>query len=293
MRTMPYSAAKQDLYQPWKRGDYFKGGEAAKTVSFAAELSRMAYCRNEPALLLDQALIQSVLAGLGFSGCKFFESTGMSWKGGTHCYTATGTDKESVKQVGLVVFRGTDADDPTDIGEDADFILKPSEGGGLVHTGFADALAQVRPELDAEVAAMGCPILFTGHSLGAALATLAANLYGRGAAGSMLYTFGSPRVGNSDFAATFGSVDVKRYVDCSDVVTRVPLPEMGYAHVGTPLYIDRDGSIRNNPSDAFVIGDQAVGETEYLLRSAWRIGDVGVRNLADHIPMNYVWAVNA
>jgi triacylglycerol lipase len=143
------------------------------------------------------------------------------------------------------------------------------------------------------VKAIRLPILFTGHSLGAALAALAASLFGAANAGSALYTIGSPRVGNPEFAATLDALEVQRYVDCCDLVTRVPPPEMGYTHVAKPNYVDRNGLITVDPSDSFTASDRAAAEIDYLLRYAWRIGNVGVRDLADHTPVNYVWAVTA
>jgi len=238
-------------------------------------------------------MIQSTLAGIGFSQCKFFESEDAASKGGTHCFTAIGTDPDSGKQIGVVVFRGTDADDPTDIGDDADLLLKPWDAGGSVHTGFANALAAIRPALDHSVKSLGVPILFTGHSLGAALATLAASLYKPTADVLALYTIGSPRVGNLAFVATLYGIEVYRYRDCSDVVTRVPLPEMGYAHVGLARYIDRNGLINLNPSETVIAKDRVAAEGDYLLKYAWKTGNVGVRDLADHAPINYVWAVTA
>src|SRR5271165_3919763 len=100
MRTIPYSASKGDLFTPWMRADYFGHGEAAATPSFCAEASRLAYCRKPPSLFLDADVIQSVLVGLGFSDCTFLDST--ATKGGTHCYTAVGTDQGSGKRTGVV-----------------------------------------------------------------------------------------------------------------------------------------------------------------------------------------------
>ena len=69
----------------------------------------------------------------------------------------------------------------------------------------------------------------TGNSLGAALATLAADRYGNVQG---VYTFGSPKVGNDVFKEKF---IVKTYsiVNNKDIVTRVPPPGI-YKHVGTP-----------------------------------------------------------
>jgi len=32
---------------------------------------------------------------------------------------------------------------------------------------------------------------------------------------------------------------------------------------------------------------------EYLLKYAWKLGNLAARELADHAPINYVWAVSA
>ena len=290
MRTIAYSAAKADLLTPWKRGNYFSQNEANQTSSLCAELSRLAYCRKEPGFAFDTDTIRSVLTNLGFAQFGFFESQNADTKG-THCFTAVGTNPDSGKEIGIVVFRGTDADDPTDIGDDANFILKDWRCGGKVHTGFANALEDVRPALTNAVQAMDVPILFTGHSLGAAQATLAASLYKGVGKSAVLYTFGSPRVGNSAFVDTLNNIESYRFRDCSDVVTRVPLPEMGYAHVGPARYIDRNGQIIVNPSDVTVDQDMAAAESEYLLCYAWKKGNVAVRDLADHAPINYVFGV--
>jgi hypothetical protein len=290
MRTIPYSPAKADLFTPWVRGNYFSGTKASSTASLCAELCRLAYCRKEPSRSFDTDQIRSVLATVGFSHCKFMESTGLASKG-THCFTAVGVDPGSGKKTGVVVFRGTDADDPTDLGDDADLLLKPWKAGGSVHAGFLKALDEVRDALDDAMKSFGLPILFTGHSLGAALATLATSLYKPTSEINALYTIGSPRVGDSVFVTTLDGVNLYRYVDCCDLVTKVPPPEMGYAHAGPARYIDRNGLIHLNPPEAGVEEDRVAAELDYLSRYAWKTGNVGVRDLADHASINYVWAV--
>jgi hypothetical protein len=66
--------------------------------------------------------------------------------------------------------------------------------------------------------------------MGAAMATLAASLHPPKA----LYTFGSPRVGNPDFAASLPPVKVYRVVHPTDMVQALPpsIPTTVYRHVG-------------------------------------------------------------
>ena len=48
-----------------------------------------------------------------------------------------------------------------------------------------------------------------------------------------------------------------------------------------------------NPSDDFVSGDRLRARADYLLQYAWKSGNVAVRDLADHAPINYVTAIAA
>jgi len=45
-------------------------------------------------------------------------------------------------------------------------------------------------------------------------------------------------------------------VDCCDVVTQLPPALLGCAHLGEPYYIDRNGSVIENPGDDFVSADR-------------------------------------
>ncbi len=283
-RKIPYSAAQDDLYYPCKHATFFAGGEPKSNAGLCVEMARLAYCRQDAGFGFDRDRVRKVLGGVGFTSCQFFESEGQSEGRGTHCFLAI----HEGKNLGVVSFRGTDKDDPTDLSDDMDVRFMPWGKGAEVHTGFADALAEVLPDLDPALQSVQCKVLFTGHSLGAALATLLASLRKPDA----LYTFGCPAVGNAAFVTSLAGVENHRYVDCCDLVTRVPPASLGYRQLGDPSYIDREGNVKFNPGDEAIGKDRLIAAAEYLIAYAWRIGDVAVRELADHAPVNYVYAVN-
>jgi hypothetical protein len=284
--TIAYSPRKDDLFYPCKNAVFFPAGAPQSDAALCVELSRLAYCQSDGNFAFNQARITTELGKIGFTAAGFFESQGKPQGRGTHCFLAVRNDQ----QLAVVAFRGTDKDDPTDLADDGNALKIPWERGGKVHAGFAGALADVRPALETALQGINCRMLFTGHSLGAALATLLASVR----APDALYTIGSPLVGDADFVATLSGVKNFRYVDCCDIVTRVPPKELGYEHLGKPYYIAQDRSITLDPGDKFIDKDRLEAFLEYPFKyEAWKKENVGVRELADHTPVNYVSAVTA
>ena len=285
MSPIAYSPKKDDLFFPCKNAQFFAGGPPATDALLCAEMARLAYCRiagNNFAL--DRNKITGVLATVGFSPVGFFESQGNPDGEGTHCFVALRNDR----QVAVVAFRGTDASDPTDVADDIDALPVPWGPGGKVHQGFKGALADVQADVLKALAPLNARLLFTGHSLGAALATLLATLKPP----ASLYTIGSPLVGDADFVATLAAVENHRYVDCCDIVTRAPPEEFGYRHLGKPYYIAKDRTMHFDASSTFIFADRLVAAAEYPFAfQAWKKENVGVRELADHAPVNYVSAI--
>ncbi len=174
----------------------------------------------------------------------------------------------------VISFRGTEPDQVKDIVADAKFWRLSLEkddraatwgaGWGKVHRGFYDAHASVVGqkllEKLTEVEGTDVGIWVTGHSLGAALATLfTSRILAQMERGKRyrlmgLYTFGSPRVGNPDFAEKFDklakqhNVAVQQFRNDQDVVTRIPvrkwplLPAF-YEHVGQLDWFDGNGTL--------------------------------------------------
>lgn len=165
----------------------------------------------------------------------------------TQAYIAI--DKDTM----IVSFRGTEskiADWMTDL--DTDLVGGP---GGKVHEGFLGGVSCVWRDMFQFIRAeRGKRSLWlTGHSLGAALSTLAtAKLrLEKDEPVNGLYTFGQPRIGDRDFAQRFdqdfGNQSF-RYVNNNDIVTRVPFRSMKYSHVGSFRYFDADGDQRDDIS---------------------------------------------
>jgi len=192
----------------------------------------------------------------------------------------------------ILVFRGTEITRRSgdfgfrnivaDLEADADILLVDSGNGGKVHRGFQEALDEVWEKLLKYLRQKenpGRPFWFTGHSLGAALATLAAARYGRG---QDLYTFGSPRVGDLDFKNGF-PVKAYRFVNHRDIVTRVP-PAGLYQHVGEEKYLDSQGLLRDGEEEPEETGS-ASGSSEIPHAGGLNVLIPGA--VVDHVPTLY------
>lgn len=197
-----------------------------------AKAAQLAYAYNQ------EDTIEKTVKSWGFTGR--FELWNVN---GTQAYIAA--NDEAI----LAVFAGTNerSDWCTNLG----FLPMPGPIGS-VHRGFMGALDLVWAEMQQII--FECKmkrmrdrlkppsLWFAGHSLGAALATLAVArlrmeddqpVHG-------LYTYGSPRVGDRTFARNF-NLEFKpafRIVNNTDIVTRVPSRVMLYSHIGNFLYLD-------------------------------------------------------
>jgi triacylglycerol lipase len=127
-------------------------------------------------------------------------------------------------------------------------------GGGLTEDGFTAIYRSLRAGADPNsptaidaitnlVSTSGVSsITVTGHSLGAALATLlaldAGLNSGVGSSGTTVYTFASPRVGELMFQHTYDSVvpDTYRIYNRPDIVPQAP--PFPYEHVGNDLELN-------------------------------------------------------
>jgi len=234
----------KNLSPPYKEYHYFQGSKKYvfqyNATSFnlinawwLAEASTLAYAGED--------FVRPRFVEAGLPEVKFFENQG------TQCYIAN-NDKFAI-----VAFRGSEIwkkrerfefnEVIADLKTNIDIWLTDWQHGGKVHRGFKKGLDEVWLDLlphIRELQGKGCRIWVTGHSLGAALATLFACRYGKVEG---VCTFGSPRVGNEEFKAHV-NVKIYRIVNNDDIVPRLP-PPGAYVHVGELKFIDRNGIIRD------------------------------------------------
>ena len=170
----------------------------------------------------------------------------------------------------IVAFAGTDAGKIKTVL--TDFETVPDDDSGL-HPGFRDALAAVWTQLQAAVPSLdGGRLFVTGHSLGAALAVLAAFRLRVEAniTADAVYTFGLPRVGGTEFGAGYEPVlgtRTFRLVDGYDPVPAVPPTLLGFRHVGRRLSCAHDQTFDPRSVPESAVDDQPSleqAETDYF-----------------------------
>jgi len=142
----------------------------------------------------------------------------------------------------VLAFRGTEPKKIGDVITDIR-VYKDSTKEGKVHAGFQEAYEAVAAEIENSLIKDEWPLYITGHSLGAALATVATQnleLKLKKLMISACYTFGSPRVGNRQYEKNI-KAPFYRLVNSTDVVTL--MPSIGYTHVGDARFLSRSGDL--------------------------------------------------
>ncbi len=159
----------------------------------------------------------------------------------------------------IVAFRGTEPFNPIDWATDrqveqADisqfgFLAGMKQPGAKIHEGIGNAFVAAWPKVKDAVTKCDDPsgvpkrLWITGHSLGGALATLAAAAFKitEGREVTAVYTFGQPRVGNEAFAQEFNDALKARFlrvVNDQDLIARLPpwegVPQEKWTPLKTP-----------------------------------------------------------
>lgn len=123
--------------------------------------------------------------------------------------------------------------------EDCDFVEDCK-----VHKGFANAWDEVRDSILASVSTAKAAnpdfsVVATGHSLGGAIATIAAADLRRSGLPTDIYTYGCPRVGNKAFVnfVTDQPGAEYRVTHIDDPVPRLPPMFLGYRHTSPEYWL--------------------------------------------------------
>lgn len=290
-RPLPRDLSRRRLFLPDPDYPYFRGGPEHPFRSqergfnplngwWLAEMAMLAY-------VPDPAIVIESLEAAGFSGVDLIESPdGSRWN--TRCLWVEGRD------YAVACFRGTEPGNPKDYVTDLRVLTAPLRGRIRVHQGFkeafeGDGIADRLGERIAGWIRTGRPVWLTGHSLGAALATVAAHRF-REVTG--VYSLGAPRVGNEEFWRSLHT-RIYRVVNHVDFVTMIPAALPGqYAHGGELKYIDSEGRLIEDLRMPKLLADrlQWPGRRYAEVAGRWKQGErdqIPMRSISDHSPLHY------
>ena len=193
-----------------------------------AHMAKLAYIKFDESPLEVERLKYCLQSGW-FNLIKTFN------KNGTQAFLAKNDE------FAVLSFRGTQPDKWEDVRTDLR-VLKLRTIDGRVHIGFKNAFDDVKDAITEELRKhLGkMPLYITGHSLGAALATVATQEIEEefNDLVAACYTFGSPRVGDGKYEKAI-KVPFYRIVNTTDIVTLLPFLLGTFVHVGDTRYLSR------------------------------------------------------
>jgi len=167
----------------------------------------------------------------GFNTCKYLRNNN------TECFVASSADTV------LVSFRGTLG--VRDWIANMNLVAQATEFG-MVHGGFLQGYLDINTALENEVDSVisNRQLVLTGHSLGGALATIAASEWRHTYNIRSIYTFGQPAVGDQEFRESMNQFKARFYrvVNDDDIVTKMPPT---YRHVGTKISLPSNRRLAN------------------------------------------------
>jgi hypothetical protein len=188
-------------------------------------------------------------------------------------------------------------------------LVEHVEYEGRVHHGFSSALKRTWSKIETILDDVkDKPLFLTGHSMGGAIAVLAAyRLAKMGRPPVAVYTYGAPRVGDRTFCSSY-TLPTYRVVNRLDLVPEMPLASLKrllpkklvltnkkvlgklkqmtgrapcYGHVKTFVYIDMDGEITTDP-------ELETWHSHAIARAIATKGKSFLEGITDHLISNYI-----
>lgn len=239
-----------------------------------SELCRLVYrrCGEEADVPPGFRSRSDFLKTVGLSESRFFNAGSVQ--------AAIVTDRQARR--GVLVFRGTNCFE--NWFSNLNTFQSPWHRGGMVHQGFKQEFHRIWPAIETALNETNLPMIYTGHSLGGALATLAAS----DTPPRAVYTFGSPKVGDAAFAMTLSEIPVYRVTMPGDIVTTVPPSRI-------PFDFCHAGDWRPLPPASTPDTDAPPAERngfKNLLTREWgRRLITPPEFLSDHSPVNYSFRI--
>lgn len=228
----------------------FKTGAWEPVKPPSPELERIGRHQRAAELARDAYLsVETLKARFPQPSFEFYEEDGFA-------FLAVMQDDETA----AIAFRGTQRLQISNWRANAKFLFA---GTPKRHRGFMAVWGLLRPAVLRWLRTHRPPrIVLSGHSLGGALAVLAAYDLAAEWAVDEVTVFGCPRVGTPGFASDYaargsgtntllGDVTT-RYVHSTDVISRLPPPFLWYRHVGQPVYVNAEGVQIYYPSPYFM-----------------------------------------
>lgn len=144
---------------------------------------------------------------------------------------------------------------------------------GRIHSGFFESFCRCWQELRDAIDYSQHSIICCGHSLGAAMASIAA-IYTQANA---LYTIGCPRIGNQEFCKQFTdseNLNTHRICNSLDIVTHLPpqSQRFGFQHIGPAIWLGEKQRKRDRFKERLTHIHKLFSSPEHI---------------ADHAPINY------
>jgi triacylglycerol lipase len=188
----------------------------------------------------------------------------------------------------VIALRGTEPTQAKDMLADIKAWPSESDTEGKVHAGFKAEIDKLYPSI---IKWLGKrlttkKLVITGHSLGAAMATIFASRVNKLDADFVLYTYGCPRTGNKEWGEQFANIEAYRFVNNNDIIPQVPI--LGYyRHVGQLNYITYDFKILTDLTWWQRFVDKVKGKLKAW--SKFQLFD----GIYDHLSSNYIKKINS